>query len=559
VSLPPGGPAYFTWTFSMSGCGNSLVLTATVSGTDLLNIVTVFSATGYTIGVPPLALSVTSWHTPASPGPGAAVAYGIMVTNNSETTATNLLVTDSLPPGLTSIAPSSATWFASGVVGNVAWWNATGVTVSPGASFTFTATGFVPATCGTVSFSNTVWAIGTDSCGGTAQQAARWDVFSLLGLAQPTITVAVSHVPSAPQPGMPFLYEILVTNTGTTTLTSLTVVDTLPSLLGVPGPWDPPPTFGVIPAATPSATILMWVSNSVSMPPGTSITFSTTAYVPAACTGTSTSNLAWAKGGVACAGPGLPLSVEAVSSVDTFMVPGQVDGSIAIEAQQEVPGRYFLTVTLTITDTGNSWLNRILPSPDLLITPSNGETVKVSGPSPTGYVDSLMPASLWTTLSPYPCGYSFRWNYRSTTVTPVTITAVATGEVCPAATNPALSCVAQGGSLCTFSASTVTWFSDSGNPGDYTLNRNLFRGRTETLTVTFTLPETTHVTVFVYNSVGQRVRTLYNPSGNTARRMEQNVVWDGTNDQKERCASGVYFVRLETPHWVKTKKVALVK
>jgi hypothetical protein len=37
------------------------------------------------------------------------------------------------------------------------------------------------------------------------------------------------------------------------------------------------------------------------------------------------------------------------------------------------------------------------------------------------------------------------------------------------------------------------------------------------------------------------------------------VVWDGTNDVGEKCASGVYFYRLNAPGYTETQKTVMLK
>ncbi|MEK7477441.1 MAG: FlgD immunoglobulin-like domain containing protein [Candidatus Coatesbacteria bacterium] len=684
VSLPPSGPAYFTWTFSMTGCGTGISFTASVSGLDLFGNGNVWTSTQYIIGSEPLTLTVTTWHTPAAVTAGIPVTFAIVVSNATSATANNAVIVDTLSPLLQGVVLDGPPGFTPVVAGAIVSWEATGpTTIPPGVSFTFSATGQFSATCTASSISNVGFARADDGCGNIVGKASGADAFTIPGLAAPALTVTIWHVPASPSPGTIVAYTIQVLNTGTATITSLTVVETLPPELADPVAW--PASLGVTPGWAGTTTIFTW-NGPISLLPGTSAAFSVSAYVPSTCVSANVTNRGWALGRTTCSsspisssfdtfvvaplalpaldvtvshlpdpvvagdqivytidvrntgaatitnlllvdtmpagllaptegftpapftfsatgrvfswqGTGFTLfptntisftasgfvpsgcsgasmanlawsrvvtacgtgqTIQAVSGVDSVPIPGQIAGAIAVESQQEVPGRYFLTVTLTITDTGSSWINRIMPATDLVITPSGPETVKVSGPSPTAYLDALAPIP---GTSVNPCQVSFRWNYRSTTVTPITITALATGEICPAPisfSDSSSGCAAQaGGTTCTFSASTVTFFNDSGNPGDYALNRNLFRGRTETLTVTFTLPETTDVSLIVYNSVGQKVKTLMKRV--VARRMAQMLEWDGTNDDGERCASGAYFVRLETAHWVKTKKVALVK
>jgi len=74
--------------------------------------------------------------------------------------------------------------------------------------------------------------------------------------------------------------------------------------------------------------------------------------------------------------------------------------------------------------------------------------------------------------------------------------------------------------------------------------------------IDYTLPAAGHVTLSIYNLLGQKVRTLvddYREAGS------HSVTWDGTSDYGERVSSGVYLYRLDTSFGVDTKKMMLLK
>jgi len=82
---------------------------------------------------------------------------------------------------------------------------------------------------------------------------------------------------------------------------------------------------------------------------------------------------------------------------------------------------------------------------------------------------------------------------------------------------------------------------------------NPFNPETE---ISFFLPERTSVSLSVYNVSGQKVRELLNatlPAGS------YKVTWDGTDNQGNRLASGVYFSRLSAGGNVSTSKMVLMK
>ena len=65
------------------------------------------------------------------------------------------------------------------------------------------------------------------------------------------------------------------------------------------------------------------------------------------------------------------------------------------------------------------------------------------------------------------------------------------------------------------------------------------------------------VTLRVYNVAGALVKTLVN--GERAPGIAHAVTWDGRNNAGQRVASGVYFYRLVTKEFSRTKKMVLLK
>ncbi len=75
-------------------------------------------------------------------------------------------------------------------------------------------------------------------------------------------------------------------------------------------------------------------------------------------------------------------------------------------------------------------------------------------------------------------------------------------------------------------------------------------------TIKLNLPKAGHVSLKVFNVRGELVKTLVN--GNLEAG-EQSIVWDGSNDQGAKVASGVYFYETRANGEVKVNKMALVK
>jgi hypothetical protein len=74
--------------------------------------------------------------------------------------------------------------------------------------------------------------------------------------------------------------------------------------------------------------------------------------------------------------------------------------------------------------------------------------------------------------------------------------------------------------------------------------------------INFALPSAGHVSLDVYNLLGQRVKTLFQGFHSAGY---LSVVWDGTGESGEPVASGLYFYRLATDKEQITKRMMLLK
>ncbi len=75
-------------------------------------------------------------------------------------------------------------------------------------------------------------------------------------------------------------------------------------------------------------------------------------------------------------------------------------------------------------------------------------------------------------------------------------------------------------------------------------------------TIGYSVPCLTRVTMCIYSSAGELVRTLVDcnmPAG------VQRVTWDGTNNAGAPVASGVYVYRLRVGKIMQSKKMLLLK
>lgn len=94
-------------------------------------------------------------------------------------------------------------------------------------------------------------------------------------------------------------------------------------------------------------------------------------------------------------------------------------------------------------------------------------------------------------------------------------------------------------------------------PTKYALNQNYPNPFNPTTTISFTLPEASHVTLTVYDVLGQKVRTLIDNELATAGTHFQK--WDGKDDFGHQVASGIYFYKLKADHFSAIKKMVMMK
>ncbi len=77
-----------------------------------------------------------------------------------------------------------------------------------------------------------------------------------------------------------------------------------------------------------------------------------------------------------------------------------------------------------------------------------------------------------------------------------------------------------------------------------------------TTTIGFELPEASMVSLSIYNSVGQLVRTLVNEAKTPGRHA---VVWDGTDSAGRKATSGVYIYKITAGKFTMSRKLMLMK
>lgn len=106
------------------------------------------------------------------------------------------------------------------------------------------------------------------------------------------------------------------------------------------------------------------------------------------------------------------------------------------------------------------------------------------------------------------------------------------------------------GSIYTFGSVT-----SAGNeeqvPSEFTLHQNYPNPFNNETTISFSIPEPEHVTISIYNLIGQKIGTITDTNYD---RGEHSVTWGG-----EGLSSGVYFYRMEAGEYIEIKRMVLLQ
>ncbi|MDZ7292471.1 MAG: carbohydrate binding domain-containing protein [candidate division KSB1 bacterium] len=93
-------------------------------------------------------------------------------------------------------------------------------------------------------------------------------------------------------------------------------------------------------------------------------------------------------------------------------------------------------------------------------------------------------------------------------------------------------------------------------PAAYALSQNYPNPFNPETRISYSLPKNARVTIEIFNTLGQRVRTLldeHKAAGN------YEIVWDGRNDRGEMVATGIYFYQLRTADAKLTRRMLLMR
>lgn len=90
----------------------------------------------------------------------------------------------------------------------------------------------------------------------------------------------------------------------------------------------------------------------------------------------------------------------------------------------------------------------------------------------------------------------------------------------------------------------------------FTLENNYPNPFNPETNINFSVPNTSKVSLVIYNTLGQKVKTLVN---NQILSGYQTAVWDGKNDFGNSVPSGIYYYRMESGSNLITKSMVLLK
>jgi len=93
-------------------------------------------------------------------------------------------------------------------------------------------------------------------------------------------------------------------------------------------------------------------------------------------------------------------------------------------------------------------------------------------------------------------------------------------------------------------------------PKSYELSQNYPNPFNPTTAIKYQLPESQNVTLEIYNSLGEKIRTLVNYYQNAGYHTAQ---WDGMNNAGHSVASGMYLYRITAGKFTSVKKMLLLK
>lgn len=301
----------------LPGTTGTLTNVASVASTDTSlteNITTNNTDTETTALTPRIDLRIAKTDSIDPAIAGNALTYTITVTNDGPSTATNVVMSDTLPAGVTftsgTASQGTVTNNAGVVTGNLG-------TLAPNASATVTlVVGVNAATRGTITNTSTVQATETEVS--TTNNSASQDT-----AINANVDLAITKVDSVDPAtaGGPLNYTMVVTNNGPSTATNVVVADTLPSTLTFGSGSS---TVGTVTNAGNAVT-----ANVGTLASGASATITVNTTVASTATGTITNTA-----NVTAAETETVTTNNAATQTTQLVVPGSISGFVYMDVNK---------------------------------------------------------------------------------------------------------------------------------------------------------------------------------------------------------------------------------
>jgi len=93
-------------------------------------------------------------------------------------------------------------------------------------------------------------------------------------------------------------------------------------------------------------------------------------------------------------------------------------------------------------------------------------------------------------------------------------------------------------------------------PDEYALFHNYPNPFNPSTMIEYALPQESKVYLVIYDILGRHVKTLVNQ---TQEAGFKSIRWNGKNDMGQQVSAGVYFFRIQAGHYMKTRKMILLK
>ncbi|MGB1142085.1 MAG: SdrD B-like domain-containing protein, partial [Halioglobus sp.] len=327
-----------------------------------------------------LAVTVTDGVTSAVPG--NSITYTIVVSNNGPNDDPSVSLTDTFPASLTATYTSVAAGGATGNTAAGAGDLAETLSMPAGSSVTYTV-GATIASDATGTLSNTATVTSSVADTTTANNSAT-DSDTVLA-PEADISITKTDGVSSATPGGSITYTIVVSNAGPSADPSVSLSDSFPASLT--------PNYTSVSAGGASGNTAAGsgdLAETLSMPVGSSVTYTVTAAIDPAATGTL-SNTATATASVTDTVPG---NNSATDNDTVLMAQADLSITMADSIDPVIAGEN-LTYTITVTNAGPSTATNVQVSDTL---PAGVTLVSTSGANedptaiPTATLGSIAPS-----------------------------------------------------------------------------------------------------------------------------------------------------------------------